>query len=291
MTSAKLRGVNRILVPVWWLLLCSLLTRSIQAEISPAKEMLPGIFIHEETRTNPPTHFFVAVADLKNPRLHLRVSRGGPDPDGDGKWQTTLMEPTKIAEREHFDFVVNGDFFKAKGVNDGEGTNSAYRAQQWALAEGPAMTDGVAWATAANPRPCLVVHSNGAVTFENLSQPTADDREVIGGNTMLVEGGKIIPHKTKARHPRTAVGLDAAHSKLTFLLVDGRKPGVAVGMSYDELAAELLRLGCTEALNLDGGGSSVMAVRADGKMKILNKPTDGRERAVVNALGISVDKN
>ncbi len=253
--------------------------------------MLPGIFIHEETRTNPPTHFFIAVVDLKNHRLHLRVAPGGPDPDGDGKWQTTLMEPTKIAEREKFDLVVNGDFFIARGVNDSEGTNSAYRAHQWALAEGPAMTDGLTWSTCPNARPCLVVHTNGAVTFETLTQPAADDWEVIGGNTMLVQGGKIIPHKSKVRHPRTVVGLDAAHTTLTLLLVDGRKPGVAVGMSYDELAAEMLRLGCTEALNLDGGGSSVMAVRADGKMKILNKPTDGRERAVVNALGISIEKN
>jgi exopolysaccharide biosynthesis protein len=55
----------------------------------------------------------------------------------------------------------------------------------------------------------------------------------------------------------------------------------------------MLRLGCNEALNLDGGGSSVMAVRdpASGQMKILNAPTDGHERAVANVLGISVDQN
>ncbi len=72
----------------------------------------------------------------------------------------------------------------------------------------------------------------------------------------------------------------------------GRKPGVALGMSYHELAAEMIRLGCKEALNLDGGGSSVMAVRdpAAGRIKILNQPTDGRERAVADALGIFLDK-
>ena len=75
-----------------------------------------------------------------------------------------------------------------------------------------------------------------------------------------------------------------------FLLVaDGRKPGLAVGLSYEEEATELLRWGCRQALNLDGGGSSVMALRdrASGKFHILNEPTDGRERAVANALGIS----
>lgn len=254
--------------------------------------MIPGIFIHSETRTNPPTRMFVAVVDLKNPKLRLRVAPGGPDPDGPGKWETTLMEPTKIAEREKFDLVINGDFFKAKGVNDGEGTNSHFRAAQWALTEGAAMTDGKTWSTSVNPRPCLVVHKSGGVSFENITAPTGDFREVIGGNTMLVRDGKIVSHQNKAKHPRTVAGLNADKTKLTLLLVDGRKPGVAVGMTYDELGTEMLRLGCTEALNLDGGGSSVMAVRdpKSGAMKILNTPTDGRERAVADVFGITVEK-
>ena len=76
------------------------------------------------------------------------------------------------------------------------------------------------------------------------------------------------------------------------MIVDGRKPGIAIGMNYDELAAEMLRLGCHDAVNLDGGGSSVLAVRdaATGEMKILNEPTDGRERAVADVLGISVNQ-
>jgi exopolysaccharide biosynthesis protein len=256
------------------------------------RQPLAGILCISETRTNPPERLFVAEVDLKNPRLHLRVAPGGPDPDGPGKWETTLMVPTKIAAREKFDFVVNGDFFIARGVNDGEGTNSAFRADLWAYTEGPAMTDGKTWSTCTNARPCLVVHKNQTVTIETLTRPKAGDWEVIGGNTLLVHDGVAVPHQNQARHPRTAAGLDPAGDKLTLLVVDGRKPGVALGMTYDELAAELLRRGCREALNLDGGGSSVMAVRevATGQMKILNEPTDGRERAVANVLGISVEK-
>ncbi len=276
------------------LLVCALLhlSFSARAEVSVTNEAVPGVFIHSETRTNPPTRLFVAEVDLKNPRLHLRVSAGGPDPDGPGKWQTTLMPPTQIAAREKFDFVVNGDFFKARGVNDGEGTNAAFRAEQWALVDGPAVTDGKTWATTTNARPCLVIHANRSVTIESLAQPPPDDWEVIAGNTLLLKDGVSVPHQTKVRHPRTVVGLDATGKKLTILVVDGRKPGVAVGMNYDELAAEMLRLGCRQALNLDGGGSSVMAVRAIGKdkMEILNVPTDGRERAVANVLGIAVEK-
>lgn len=263
-----------------------------RAEISTTNEPIPGIFIHSETRTNPPTRLFIAEVDLKNPQLHLHVANGGPDPDGPGKWQTTLLQPTKIATREKFDFVINGDFFKARGVNDGEGTNAAFRADQWALAEGPAMTGGITWSTRTNARPCLVVHKNHSVTIETLAQPADDDWEVISGNVILVRDGVAVPHPGKVRHPRTVVGLDGTEMKLIILVVDGRKPGIAVGMSYDELAAEMLRLGCKDALNLDGGGSSVMAVRdaTSDTFKILNAPTDGRERAVVNVLGISVNK-
>jgi len=260
-------------------------------EISATNEVLPGVRIYSETRTNPPTHLFVAEVDLKNPKLHLRVSRGGPDPDGDGTWQTTLLQPTKIAAREKFDFVVNGDFFIAKGVNDGEGTNAAFRAAQWARVEGPAMTDGETWSIATNARPALVIHKDHSATIEALKQPAKDDWEVIGGNAILVRDGVVVPHnKATARHPRTVAGLDATGNKLILLLVDGRKPGVAIGMTYDEEAAEMLRLGCRQALNFDGGGSSVMAVREAGELKILNEPTDGRERAVGNVLGITVDQ-
>ena len=252
-----------------------------------------GVIYYSETRTNPPTRFFVAEVDLTNPRLHLRVAPGGPDPDGPGKWQTTLMQPTKIAAREKFDLVVNGDFFRARGVNDSEGTNSGYRPKLWALVEGPAVTDGKVWSTSTNARPCLVIHKNRSVTIENLTRPNGDDWEVISGNTMLVRDGVAVPHQNRAHHPRTAVGLDATGTKLILLVVDGRKPGVAVGMSYDELAAEMLELGCREALNLDGGGSSVMAIRnpATGKLHMLNEPTDGHERPVADVLGISVDRS
>jgi exopolysaccharide biosynthesis protein len=86
------------------------------------------------------------------------------------------------------------------------------------------------------------------------------------------------------------VGLNQDATKMILLVVDGRKSGVATGMNYAELAAEMLRFGCHDALNLDGGGSSVLAVRdpVKNQFQILNAPTDGRERAVANVLGITI---
>ena len=71
------------------------------------------------------------------------------------------------------------------------------------------------------------------------------------------------------RHPRTALArLDSG--KILLVTVDGRQPGVRVGMSLQALAELLLEFGAVDAINLDGGGSTTMVVRD----KIVNKPSD-----------------
>jgi exopolysaccharide biosynthesis protein len=261
-------------------------------------QQLPGIVCLSEIQTNPPQRLFIARVDLTNPHLHLRVAPGGPDPDGPGEWETTLMRPTGIADREHFSLVVNGDFFLAKNIQDAEGAKSGYRAGQWARPEGAAMSGGKTWSISSKPRPCLIIHKNGKITMESLANPVSDDWDVVGGGPILLRNGAVVvapaqPHKKfDGPNPRTAVGLDASGTTLTLLVVDGRKPGTANGMTINELATEMLRLGCKEAINLDGGGSSVLAVRdtVTGTMRILNQPTDGRERAVADVLGIVLEK-
>jgi exopolysaccharide biosynthesis protein len=214
------------------------------------------------------------------------------DPDGPGEWETTLMTPTRIAAREKFDLVVNGDFFSARNVKDAEGARSGYRPDIWAGAIGPAVTRGKAWSATTRKRPCLVVRKDRRVTIELLDQPGPDIWSAVSGNVMLVEDGKVVPSRNTDRHPRTVVGLDQEARTLIILVVDGRKPGIAAGMTYEELGREMIKLGCRRALNLDGGGSTVMAFRepVTGRYTIVNQPTDGRERAVANALGISIGK-
>lgn len=275
------------------LIVCLVAPLQGRGEISATNQPFPGIAIHSETRQSPPQRLFVAIVDLTRPTLKLHVAAGGPDPDGDGPWQTSLMQPTKIAAREHFDLVVNGDFFRARGVKDAEGASATFHSATWSSVTGPAATAGRAWSVCAQPRPCLVVTKSGKVEIRPIAQPATNDWEVISGNAMLVHDGKALKQKNKVRHPRTVVGLNRAATTLVLLVVDGRKAGIAQGMNYDELATEMLRLGCTEALNLDGGGSSVIAVR-DAKQnnyQILNSPTDGRERAVANALGITASES
>jgi hypothetical protein len=101
----------------------------------------------------------------------------------------------------------------------------------------------------------------------------------LGGGPILLRGGEE-PNwgNWKRRHPRTAIGWNREH--LFLVVVDGRQAGLSVGMNYAELAELMRRLGCTEAMNLDGGGSSTLWLGGD----VMNSPSDGRERRVANSL-------
>src|SRR5206468_7192011 len=90
-----------------------------------------------------------------------------------------------------------------------------------------------------------------------------DARQIVQGNVWIVRDGHgVAPTGNAAvRHPRTAVGIDRSGAKLTILTIDGRRPGTAIGMTGPEMAAEMLRLGCANALNLDGGGSTTLVMR------------------------------
>jgi exopolysaccharide biosynthesis protein len=64
------------------------------------------------------------------------------------------------------------------------------------------------------------------------------------------------------------------------VVVDGRQLDVSIGMTLPELAEFMLKLGCKEALNLDGGGSATLW--AFGAVR--NSPSEGQERPACNAL-------
>lgn len=85
----------------------------------------------------------------------------------------------------------------------------------------------------------------------------------------------------QSRAPRSAVGLTAA-GDLLLVVVDGRQPGYSVGVTLPELAQLLMRLGAREAMCMDGGGSSELVLQG----RPANRPSDGQERPVPNALVI-----
>ncbi len=257
-----------------------------------------GVTYSVETKTNPPQQIYEVIVDLTRSGTVVRVARGGPDPDGDGPWQTTLMQPTKIADREKFDVVVNGDFFEHFHGKDAEGKAalSQFKAATMAKVTGVAETDGVVWSKAGKDLPMLVIDARGRASIATGKDPPREAKQAIAGHDTLVHGGKNVapvsqrPGFIKGPHPRTAVGIKNHGNTLILVVVDGRKKGVATGMSLAELADVLVGQGAEEAVNLDGGGSSVLAIRdpKTQQMVILNHPSDGRERPVANSLGITI---
>lgn len=103
----------------------------------------------------------------------------------------------------------------------------------------------------------------------------------ISGDPLLLVRGQIKPAPDKgppARAPRTVVGY--SERQIFLVVAEGRQPRRALGLSHREMAQRLLDLGCTDAMNLDGGGSSTMLVAGRSKT-----PGDVRfQRPVGNAL-------
>jgi hypothetical protein len=126
--------------------------------------------------------------------------------------------------------------------------------------------------------------------FEIKSDSCYDWTEVenaVGGGPWLVKDGRVFVDAQEqgfdARfsstcHPRTAVGL-RADGKLLVVTVDGRQ-SISGGISLTDLANVMIRLGATNAINLDGGGSTSLSVRG----LLVNSVSDADERLVANAL-------
>jgi exopolysaccharide biosynthesis protein len=279
------------------LLFLQALSVSVYADVFPSRPYA-GVTYSYEARTNPPQRIYEAIVDLTQPRIVVRVVRGGPDPDGNGPWQTTLMQPTKIADREKFDVVINGDFFEHFHGEDAEGQAalSQFKASTVARVTGVAETDGMVWARAGKDMPMLVIDARGKASIATGKEPPPEAKQAIAGHDTLVHGGKNVapvsqrPGFIKGPHPRTAVGIKDHGNTLILVVVDGRNKGVATGMSLWELAEVFVARGAEDAINLDGGGSSVLAIRdpKSHQMVIVNRPSDGRERPVANTLGISI---
>ncbi|MFL0362155.1 phosphodiester glycosidase family protein [Pseudobacillus sp. 179-B 2D1 NHS] len=127
----------------------------------------------------------------------------------------------------------------------------------------------------------------------NPEEKWKDSRFMLASGPLLVQKGKVAmtmstkSPNARARAPRSAIMVDRSGKKVYFVTVDGRQKRSA-GMTLMEFAGYLKSLGGYQALNLDGGGSTTMAGRAIGssKAKVLNIPSDGRERTVSAILEI-----
>ncbi|MFL4902067.1 phosphodiester glycosidase family protein [Streptomyces sp. MMS24-I2-30] len=129
------------------------------------------------------------------------------------------------------------------------------------------------------------------VAFEPKTDSPSAPHMALGSNAVLVRGGTAITFPPNdgndALKPRTAIGWLDGGRRLLLVAIDGSAE-FSAGLSFNDTAKLLVRLGATEAFMLDGGGSTEMVARraGDSAVSVVNTPSDGAERPVPNGVGL-----
>ncbi|MBQ7575983.1 MAG: phosphodiester glycosidase family protein [Bacteroidales bacterium] len=220
---------------------------------------------------------FVSVL-IVAPRKRIAVAESAPG---------TLEKTSEIAAKQKAVAAVNGSFFRMK---------APYGPTTYVRIDGK--FSGIDNEGSSRKRDqfesgCLAITGRKAVVAKALSKELdwedgIEAEDILSSGPLLISGGvpevfKDVKFNTN-RHPRTAVGILPDGSKV-FVVVDGRS-SKSQGVTIGEMQKIMMWLGCTDALNLDGGGSSTMVVRG----KIVNHPCDNKafdsegERSVANAI-------
>ena len=192
--------------------------------------------------------------------------------------KATTLDAMKSVAAAGYDVVagVNADFFRI---------NSDYSPQGLCIKQGKMLSGP-------NSRPWFGITKDGQPvmgTASDYSKYAGKLREAVGASTVLLRGGIVenvgYTSDSKAdRHPRTLVGA-RADGTLLIVAVDGRQSTLSNGATFSDLAMMMLELGATDAVNLDGGGSTTFITCAEsGKYSIRNSPSDGSLRKVYNSL-------
>ena len=185
---------------------------------------------------------------------------------------------------------INGDFYT---------TNTGANAS----VNGLGMSNGSIVSPAASGWASFIVRQNNTVVINTNGTIPSGARNAISGNQHLVrQGVNIAPDDgyTTTLNPHTAIGVNSRNGHIFFMTVDGRQTDFSEGMRTDDMADMLIDFGVTDAINLDGGGSSTM-VFADGPgggARTINSPSDGSsgqnaggERSVANHFGVFATPN
>ena len=114
---------------------------------------------------------------------------------------------------------------------------------------------------------------------------TIDPAQVVSGFPHILGNGEVLDTEhlrgdASQRHPRTGIGYGDGGNKVIFCVVDGRQ-SLSAGVRTSELACIMRYAGATEAMNLDGGGSSILYSTMFGAR---NNPSIGQDRATGNAM-------
>lgn len=115
----------------------------------------------------------------------------------------------------------------------------------------------------------------------------------ISGGGEVLRNGEIVQYgyavSASSHQPRTLVGVNKDKTKIYLVCIDGRKNGK--GATNYECGAILKEYGVYDAIHMDGGGSTTMAVQQNGdsEVSVVNVPSEGTQRSVANGIGIKAN--
>ena len=135
------------------------------------------------------------------------------------------------------------------------------------------------------------VNVGETAVFKASASPSVENaKTAFGGGTLLLKNGEKTPvtHKVNGANPRSAIGTNADGTVVYLLTVDGRQQ-ISKGVTLDQLSDICKELGMVNALNFDGGGSTMMVGKTlyNSDLHIINSPSE--KRKVINAVGIVSD--
>jgi hypothetical protein len=255
-----------------------------------------------QTETSPrPLKIHVIEIDLSAPGLSFRVtprSSSYPGPNINGSPGETNHQTTRaFANAVGAQAAINGAFYASSGSwanNLGLTSSNGDKYSPWELP--PNSDNNFDFAlnvTQANQAQIVQMANSIPTGFE--TNPVVSVYNTIPGSHRIVQNGSAVSITGGAgspltAQPRTAVGLTSGNSKLILVTVDGRQTGISEGLTLPEMASLMINTySVTNAINLDGGGSTTMVMNFYGDglaSQVVNVPSDGSERAVGTNFGV-----
>lgn len=220
---------------------------------------------HIQQVVNVPRPLFVNVLeiDLSAPGLSFRLT---PQVEGLANGDETVTQTTRaFVEQENAQLGINAHFFRLEHHSQQRPTNNISLAASDGDAYSP-WQGGLNYGFNIGPDNVATYIEPGA-SGGTSTDPNVQLYNAFAGNFQIVADGQAATQGDIPRdpgtghmrdvHPRTAVGL-TADNKLLLVTVDGRQSVFSEGVYLDELGSLMQRLGATQAVNLDGGGSTTM---------------------------------
>lgn len=266
--------LSALLIPAFQLLACIAIPEAEIHACAAGQDPIRHLQVVTDSLYNSPQRINL-IYIRKNPPtgVHLKIA-----------FEDSLLVPTSQMARQHEALAaINGGFFNM----DRGGSVSYFETNDSVIHR--TLSPDLKWAVADSIlNAALVMHRDSGLLIE-YARSENDYANSLCEEFVLVSGPLLVKDSviqslpdmafTHLRHPRSCVGITA--ESIIFITVDGRTDEAA-GMSLPELQAFLLSLGCLQAINLDGGGSTTMWTRDRG---IVNRPSDRTgERPVANAL-------